>query len=355
MWAGSRGALVSDGDHMVFEVFHDVHGGEDFAGGVGRAGVGAASADGAGVAVQELFPGEVLDAGGAEAGVFVHIFQVDGVHLEGAAGFQAAEEGVEGGGDHMDVLGEGDVEGEGEDDEQVQPPEDGLQDVRRRRGHSQRAEPAADDAANGDARFRAGSAGGDVKGMYQQGGNHQSGGEGDDDDGFALAGEVEAQAVGAGNPAAEQSPGQGGEDDDGEDVQIDAVGEDAGGGEDGFGQGVPDYAAEDEEQVGQAEGEEAPEDGGVSDAGQVEAAGAGVGASDALQDFALAEDDADGTGQSGQGAVEAGGGTSLEGESEDAAIDGVAGHGGDGQGQQIDANPGGEDAEAEEGIGRYHR
>ena len=97
--------LVSDGNHVLFDVLHDVHGGQRFAGNVGRADVGAASANGTGVTVEQFFPGEVLDAGGSET---LHVFEVDSGQCP--PGFQAAEEGVERSGHHVYVLGEGDIE-----------------------------------------------------------------------------------------------------------------------------------------------------------------------------------------------------------------------------------------------------
>ena len=64
--SASRGTLVADGDHVLLEVLDDVHGGENLARGVGRAGVGAPAAHGAGVTVQQLTPGEVLHPGRSE-------------------------------------------------------------------------------------------------------------------------------------------------------------------------------------------------------------------------------------------------------------------------------------------------
>ena len=350
---GIAGALVADGDHVLLEVLDDVHGGENLAGGVGRAGVGAASAYGAGVAVQQLAPGEVLDAGRAEADVLVHVVQVDEGDLQTAAGLQVAEESVDGRGDHVDVLGEGDVEGEAQDDEQVHPPEDGLQHASRAGGHAGRAEPAADCAADEYCRLGAVAVSSDVEGVDQQGGDHEAGGEADNDDGLALASQVETEAMGLRDPAAEEGPDQGGQHHDGQDIQVDAVHQHAGGGKDCLTQRVPDRSAEDEDQVGQAEGQESPEDGGVADAGQVDAAGTGIGASDALQHLALSQDDGGRSDQTGQRAVEARGGRALQHQPEHAVVHGVTGDGkGDG-GQNVDAHPNGQDAE--KSIGGNHR
>ena len=189
--------------------------------------------------------------------------------------------------------------------------------------------------------------------MHQQGGDHQTGGEADDDHRLALAGQVETEAMGLGNPTAEEGPNEGGQDDDGEDIKVDAVHQNAGGGEDGLAQRMPDRPAEYENQVRQAEGQESPENGGVADAGQVDAAGAGVGAPDTLQHLALAQDDGRGAGQPGQGAVESGRGRTLQHQPEHPVIHGIAGDGeGDG-GEDIDASPNGEDAK--QCIGGNHR
>ena len=61
------GSLFED---MLLHVLDYVHGREYLAGDVGGAAVGAASADGAGVAVQQLFPREILNFARAER-VFV--------------------------------------------------------------------------------------------------------------------------------------------------------------------------------------------------------------------------------------------------------------------------------------------
>ena len=53
--------------HDLAGLQHDLAGVERLAGGVGRAHRGAAAAHRAGVGVEELLPGEVLDGGGAEA------------------------------------------------------------------------------------------------------------------------------------------------------------------------------------------------------------------------------------------------------------------------------------------------
>ena len=55
------------GGHDLARLEHDLAGVERLAGGVGRADRGAAAAHGAGVGVEQLLPGEVLDGGGAEA------------------------------------------------------------------------------------------------------------------------------------------------------------------------------------------------------------------------------------------------------------------------------------------------
>ena len=274
-------------------------------------------------------------------------------NLQAAPRFQVAEEGVDRSRNHVDVLGERDVQGKSQDDEQVNPPEYRLQDSGRAGRHSGGGEPTADSAADGHGGLRAMSAAGDVEGMYQQRGDHQAGGEADDDHGLALAGQVEAQAMRLGDPAAEQRPNQRGQHDDGEDIEVDAVHQDTGGGEDGLAQGMPDCPPEYEDQVGEAEGQEPPEDGGVSDAGQIDAAGTGVGASDALEHLALAQYDGGSANQAGQRTVEAGGRRALQHQAEHAVIDGVAGDGeGDG-GKNVNAHPNGQDAK--ESIWGNHR
>ena len=158
--------------------------------------------------------------------------------------------------------------------------------------------------------------------MDQQRRNHQARGERDDDNGFALAGEVEAESMGLGNPAASQGPDQGRQHDHGQDVQIDAVNQHAGRGQDGFAEGMPDGAAEDEYEVGKAEGQEPPENGGVADAGKVEAARPGINAAHALQHFALSQDDDNGARHAGERSVEAGHGKSLQHQTKHAAVNG---------------------------------
>ena len=62
-----RHAGIAGGGHDLAGLEHDLAGVEGLAGGVGRAHRGAAPAHGAGVGVEQLLPGEVLDGGGTEA------------------------------------------------------------------------------------------------------------------------------------------------------------------------------------------------------------------------------------------------------------------------------------------------
>ena len=115
---------------------------------------------------------------------------------------------------------------------------------------------------------------------------------------------------------------------------------------------LPDGAAEDEDQVGQAEGEESPEDGGVSQSGQVDAARTGIQASHPLQDFALSQHYRRRARQPGQRPVESGYRKALQHQPKYAVIHDVAGYSERERRQYIDANPYGNDAKKR--IGGNH-
>ena len=215
---------MPNGKHVFLQVLDNVHRRQDFAGGVGGAGIGAAAAHCAGVAVQQLLPGEVLDSSRAEP---LGILQVDGRH--GAARFEGAEIGVQGGADHVDVLGRGDVDAEAQDDAQVHPPENCVE---RRGGCSADAhagEGVGQDATGQHRGLGALAAGSHVEGVDQQGGNHQARGQSHHNDGVDVAGQVKTEAVGFGGPPPHQHPRQDAQDQDGVQVEIDAVDLDAGG------------------------------------------------------------------------------------------------------------------------------
>ena len=122
--SGSRGSLMADLDHVVFQVLDDVHGREQLAGDVGWAHVGAATADSTGVSVEELLPGEVLHPRRAEP---LGVLQVHG--WQRPPRVQGAEEGIDGRGHHVHVLGEGDINREEQDNGEVNPPEQSLKDA----------------------------------------------------------------------------------------------------------------------------------------------------------------------------------------------------------------------------------
>ncbi len=89
---------------VVFEVYNQVLGRERFITQPGGATGLAAPALGAYVNVQELLPGELVHPGDSE---LFRLFQVDGV--QGAPGFEGAQEDVEHGGENMEVLREREV------------------------------------------------------------------------------------------------------------------------------------------------------------------------------------------------------------------------------------------------------
>jgi hypothetical protein len=131
---------------VVFEVRDQVHRLEGLAGERRGAVVGAAAALGAGQAVEELLPAQVLEGARAEVLDVLGL----GVDLQGAdlaLGGEVHEEHVQRRGEHVAVFAVGHVVGEGEQVEQVAPPGGAVaegQDALVRREDAlrqQRAEP----------------------------------------------------------------------------------------------------------------------------------------------------------------------------------------------------------------------
>ena len=92
-----------------------------------RAVDGAAAADGAGVAVQQLLPAKLLGPLGAPDLGILDVGDGD----QGAPGLQRAEVGVDGRGHGMHVFGVGDVDAEPQDDHVVEPEEHAVEGVGR--------------------------------------------------------------------------------------------------------------------------------------------------------------------------------------------------------------------------------
>ena len=113
---GRRG----DGCGYFADLLDELHGGERFVGGVGGTAILASFAGHAGVGVEDVFPGEVGDFGGAEL-FDGFVFHVDGAY--GPFGLEGGEEGVGAGGEDMAQFGEGDGGDEAKDECHVDPPE----------------------------------------------------------------------------------------------------------------------------------------------------------------------------------------------------------------------------------------
>ena len=164
-----------------------MHRRKDLACDVGGADIGASPADRAGVTVQQLLPSEVLDPAGAEP---LGILQVHG--RECASRLERPEEGIQRRGHHVHVLGEGDIDGEEEDDPQVSPPENTVQDIGGPGAQPPTGEQAAEGAADGSLGFRAVAALGHPEGVGQQRGRHESADHTHDDYCVGVSGQVEA-------------------------------------------------------------------------------------------------------------------------------------------------------------------
>ena len=139
----------------------------------------------------------------------------------------------------MHVLSEGDVDGEGQDDGKVGPPENPLQGVGGTGAQTPISEQVAQCAADGNVGFGAGPALGYPESMGQQGGQHQPADEDNDDQGVGVAGEVVTEPVGFEHPSADECPDQDGEHHGSQDVQIAAVNPDACLGEQPFWESMP--------------------------------------------------------------------------------------------------------------------
>lgn len=145
---------------QLTNLLNNFHGRERFIGSIGRTAVLAALAGGAGVGVEEVFPGQVGNGGGAELLDRI-VFHVDGGNVP--LGFKGGQKGVGAGGKDMAQLGVGDGAEEAEHQQQMNPPEDlvGYQQGSR----SQRSEEVpAQQAAGGKA--------GQLRVLLQFGGRH---------------------------------------------------------------------------------------------------------------------------------------------------------------------------------------
>ena len=226
--------LVADGHHVVLQVLHDVHRRELFAGQVRRADIGAAAAYGAGVSVQQLLPGKVLHAPRAE---FLGVFQV--YEGKGALGLQGPEEGVHRSSEHMHMLGVRDIDGEYQDDRQVSPPKNALQDVGGAGTQTQVSEQTAQGGADEDVSLGAGPSLRHPESVGQYGGQHQPADEDDYDQGVGVTGQIESKTARFQYPSADECPDQHCEQDGGQDVQVAAVDPDPGLSEQPFGEPPP--------------------------------------------------------------------------------------------------------------------
>ena len=319
--------LVADAHHMLFQIFHDVHGRQQLAGDVGRADIGAAPADGAGVAVQQLFPGEILHPAGPEplGGFQIH-------RRQRPPRLQRPGKGVQRRRHHVHMLGKRNIDGEEQDDAQVRPPESGVQPDGGAFAQPPIAEQPPQRPADGHGRLRPAAALGHIESVGQQRRGHQSGHQPHHNQRIGVAGQVEAQPARAHHPAAQHRPQQYRQQHRRQDVEVAAVDADAGSGEQPFGEVAPGGGGEDEDGVRQQESQESPEDGGVADAGP-------VAERDALQDFLLAEDDNQRPRQPLPWAVEAPLGTPLRHQPHHAPVEHHAEHRQRRRQQQIHRRP----------------
>src|SRR6185369_8239232 len=113
------GLGIAAGD--LADLMDDFHRGERLVGSPGGAAILAPFAGGAGVGVEDVFPGQITDRGGAE--LFGRIvFEVDGG--DEALRFKRRQKGVDAGGEDVAQLGVGDGVEEAEHQDEVEPPED---------------------------------------------------------------------------------------------------------------------------------------------------------------------------------------------------------------------------------------
>ena len=224
------------------------------------------------------------------------------------------------------------------------PPEHGLEDVGCAYPQPQVGEPVAQQAADDHVGFRAGPALGHVEGVGKDGGNHESGDEAHGDQRIGVTGQVEAEPVGLDRPPPDQRPGQHNQQDHRQDVQIGGINPDAGLGEQFLRKMPPGRGGEYEYTIAEQEGEKAPKDGGVADAGPVPCR-------DPLEDFALSEDDDKRAHKPLDRVVEASLGFALADEAYHPIVEGVAGNRhGHGQ-RQVDSYPDGQRTDI---SGRHH-
>ena len=105
---------------QLADLLDDLHGRKRLFGGIGRAAVLTAFAGGAGVGVENVFPGQVGDGRRAVL-LDALVFQVDGG--DRAFGLQRRQKGVGAGGEDMAQLGVGNGGDEAQRQDEVKPPE----------------------------------------------------------------------------------------------------------------------------------------------------------------------------------------------------------------------------------------
>ena len=170
---GVGAALMPYGNHVVFQIFHNMHGRQDLPCQVGRTNRGAPSANRARIPVQKLLPSEVLDPRRAEP---LGVFQVH--RRQHSPRLQGAEKGIHGRGHHVHVFGKGNVDHEAENYSKVRPPGHCLENVRGGGCQAQSGKPFADGASNKHAGLGSFAASGNVKCVSQQRGDHQRSNQG---------------------------------------------------------------------------------------------------------------------------------------------------------------------------------
>ena len=313
--------LMPDAYHVIFKVFHDVHGRKQLAGDIGRAYIGTAPADGAGVAVQKLFPSEILHPRRPEPlGVFYVQQRQRPPRLQGAG------KGVERRGNHVHMLGKGDVHREKQDDGEMRPPENAMQSIGGGWADAPIRKQPPQRPADDNVGFRSGAPLRHIKTVGQQGRRHQPGNHPDDDDGVGIAGKVKAEPPRAHHPAAGGGPDQHRQQHGGQNVQIAAIHHRPGFGKQPFRERPPNRGAENEYGVGQHKGKKAPENRGVSQPGP-------IAERHPLQHLFLSQHDEQCAGKPLPRAVKAGRGPALHYQMRHAAVKGIAA-GGQRQGHQ---------------------
>ena len=207
------------------------------------AGIGAATADGAGVSVEKLTLGEVLDAGCAEN---LGGFKVGGSR-ERAARFEGTSEEVDWRADEVHVLRQGYVDCEAEDDGEVSPPEEGLKDACRICANA--AEYGRQRSAYRGNCVGTGAAASDVERLSEQREDHEHCYQRENDCGLFLLREVEFEAVRREAPPPDCCPSEHEQEQGGEDIEIDGEGLQACVGENLAGERMPEGVEVDEQDV----------------------------------------------------------------------------------------------------------